>query len=194
MPLSLGAATLFAVALLASGQSSSIIATVAGQAVSEGFLQWRTSPAIRRIFTRLLAIIPSMAVAITVGRPGIDSLLVISQVILSIVLPFIMVPLIYCTSSKSIMSVRKPREREREHDHGDLPSEPLDTALRISSTTTTTTTTPNTPPGGEEAGIEMEIVDFSSGWFATGIGVAICLLVASANVFVLVSLGRGTQG
>ncbi|KAJ7922848.1 putative transporter of the NRAMP family, partial [Mycena leptocephala] len=102
------AATVFAIALLAAGQSSSIIATVAGQAVSEGFLNWRVSPVVRRLLTRLIAVIPSMAVALAVGRPGIDRLLVTSQVILSIVLPFITLPLIYLTSSKSVMRVRKP--------------------------------------------------------------------------------------
>ncbi|KAF9261829.1 Nramp-domain-containing protein [Marasmius fiardii PR-910] len=103
-----GAATLFAVALLASGQSSSIIATVAGQAVSEGFLQWRVSPVVRRLLTRLLAVIPSMVVAIAMGRRGIDMLLVLSQVVLSIVLPFITFPLIYITSSKKLMAVKMP--------------------------------------------------------------------------------------
>ncbi|KAJ6486212.1 natural resistance-associated macrophage protein-domain-containing protein [Mycena vitilis] len=102
------AATLFAIALLASGQSSSIIATVAGQAVSEGFLQWRVSAVVRRLLTRLIAVIPSMAVAIALGRPGINALLVTSQVILAIVLPFITLPLIFLTSSKTVMRVRKP--------------------------------------------------------------------------------------
>ncbi|KAJ7103116.1 natural resistance-associated macrophage protein-domain-containing protein [Mycena belliarum] len=107
-------ATIFAIALLASGQSSSIIATVAGQAVSEGFLNWRVSPVVRRLLTRLIAVIPSMVVAIAVGRPGIDALLVASQVILSIVLPFITLPLIYLTSSKTIMRVRKSDTLVRE--------------------------------------------------------------------------------
>jgi len=101
------AATIFAIALLASGQSSSIIATVAGQAVSEGFLNWRLSPVVRRLLTRLIAVIPSMAVALAVGRPGINVLLVASQVVLSIVLPFITLPLLYLTSSKTVMRVRK---------------------------------------------------------------------------------------
>ncbi|KAJ7508654.1 natural resistance-associated macrophage protein-domain-containing protein [Mycena galericulata] len=101
------AATVFAISLLASGQSSSIIATVAGQAVSEGFLNWRVSPVVRRLLTRLIGVIPSMAVAIALGRPGINALLVASQVILSIILPFVTLPLIYFTSSKSIMRVRK---------------------------------------------------------------------------------------
>uniref|UniRef100_A0A0W0FN74 Uncharacterized protein n=1 Tax=Moniliophthora roreri TaxID=221103 RepID=A0A0W0FN74_MONRR len=95
-----------------AGQSSSIIATVAGQAVAEGFLQWRVSPVIRRLLTRLLAVIPSMAVAIAMGRAGIDMLLVLSQVVLSIVLPFITLPLIYVTSSKELMSVRVPAKGE----------------------------------------------------------------------------------
>ncbi|KAJ7508664.1 natural resistance-associated macrophage protein-domain-containing protein [Mycena galericulata] len=103
------AATVFAISLLASGQSSSIIATVAGQAVSEGFLNWRVSPIVRRLLTRLVAVIPSMVVAVAVGRRGIDTLLVASQVILSIVLPFVTLPLIYLTSSKSVMRVRKPQ-------------------------------------------------------------------------------------
>ncbi|KAJ4482297.1 natural resistance-associated macrophage protein-domain-containing protein [Lentinula aciculospora] len=101
------AATLFAIALLAAGQSSSLIATIAGQAVAEGFLRWRVSPIIRRLFTRIIAIIPSMVVAIAFGRPGINALLVISQVILSIVLPFITLPLVYLTSSQKFMTVTR---------------------------------------------------------------------------------------
>lgn len=104
------AATLFAIALLASGQSSSLIATVAGQAVCEGFLQWRVSPIMRRLLTRLLAIIPSTIVAVATGRKGVDALLVASQVVLSVVLPFITFPLLWCTSSKAIMSVRKRKQ------------------------------------------------------------------------------------
>ncbi|KAJ4501396.1 natural resistance-associated macrophage protein-domain-containing protein [Lentinula lateritia] len=108
------AATLFAIALLAAGQVSAIrlrstirILTIC-QAVAEGFLRWRVSPIIRRLFTRIIAIIPSMAVAIAFGRPGINALLVISQVILSIVLPFITLPLLYLTSSKKFMRVERP--------------------------------------------------------------------------------------
>ncbi|KAK0203868.1 natural resistance-associated macrophage protein [Desarmillaria ectypa] len=99
------AATLFALALLLSGQSSSLIATVAGQAVSEGFLNIRLSPVFRRLITRLLSLVPALTVAIAIGRSGIDTLLVASQVVLSIVLPFIVFPLLWFTSNKSVMSV-----------------------------------------------------------------------------------------
>ncbi|KAG8721003.1 hypothetical protein FRC09_008624 [Ceratobasidium sp. 395] len=102
------AAVMFAVALLCSGQSASITATLAGQIVSEGFIEWRISPLVRRLITRLIGLIPSTIVAITVGRQGIDVLLVASQVALSIVLPFVILPLVYLTSQESIMEVAKP--------------------------------------------------------------------------------------
>ncbi|CAE6457145.1 unnamed protein product [Rhizoctonia solani] len=102
------AATMFAVALLCSGQSASITATLAGQIVSEGFIEWRVSPLVRRVITRLIGLVPSTVVAITVGRQGIDILLVASQVALSIVLPFVIFPLVYLTSQESIMQVAKP--------------------------------------------------------------------------------------
>ncbi|KAL5534599.1 hypothetical protein ACEPAG_1062 [Sanghuangporus baumii] len=105
----IAAAIIFAIALICSGQSASITATLAGQIVSEGFIQWSISPFLRRLVTRLLGLIPSMLVAVIVGRKGIDSLLVISQVILSIVLPFVMFPLIWLTSSSVVMRVPRPR-------------------------------------------------------------------------------------
>ncbi|SJL11396.1 uncharacterized protein ARMOST_14799 [Armillaria ostoyae] len=99
------AATLFAIALL-SGQSSSLIATVAGQAVSEGFLNIRLSPVFRRLITRLLSLVPALTVAIAIGRSGIDTLLVASQVVLLILLPFIAFPLLWLTSNRRVMSVK----------------------------------------------------------------------------------------
>ncbi|CAE6432438.1 unnamed protein product [Rhizoctonia solani] len=102
------AAFLFALALLCSGQSASITATLAGQIVSEGFIEWRISPLARRTITRLIGLVPSMVVAIAVGRQGIDALLVASQVALSIVLPFVILPLVYLTSSDTVMSVPRP--------------------------------------------------------------------------------------
>ncbi|KAJ4476669.1 natural resistance-associated macrophage protein [Lentinula aciculospora] len=103
-----GSAFLFALALVAAGQSSSITATLAGQVVGEGFIEWRISPFLRRLLTRSISLIPSVVVAVAVGRNGIDNLLVISQVVLSVVLPFVAFPLIYLTSSKVVMRVRKP--------------------------------------------------------------------------------------
>lgn len=85
-------AYLFAVALFAAGQSASLTVTLAGQILSEGCIRWRTTPWKRRLITRCIGIVPSLAVAVSVGREGIDTLLVASQVALSIVLSFVLVP------------------------------------------------------------------------------------------------------
>lgn len=93
------ASTLFAVALLASGQNSTLTGTLAGQIVMEGFLHIRLSPALRRIITRLIAIVPAVIVAAMFGSSGVNKLLILSQVILSLQLSFAVVPLVWFTSS-----------------------------------------------------------------------------------------------
>jgi len=94
---------LFAVALIASGQSSTITGTLAGQIVMEGYLHLRITPWVRRLLTRLVAIIPAIAVILINGENNIDKLLVFSQVILSLQLGFAIVPLIHFTSDKKTM-------------------------------------------------------------------------------------------
>jgi len=119
-------------------------------------------PVVRRLLTRLLGLIPSMVVAVALGRPGIDILLVASQVALAIVLPFITFPLIWLTSSKKIMSVRKP-----------------EVAIEPGSETEGGTTNP------EQV---LPLVDFSSGKIATGAGVLIWLIMVAANAYVIIML------
>jgi manganese transport protein len=94
---------LFAIALIASGQSSTITGTLAGQIVMEGYLQLRIAPWVRRLMTRLIAIIPAVIVILINGEDNIDSLLVLSQVILSLQLGFAIIPLIHFTSDKKAM-------------------------------------------------------------------------------------------
>ena len=94
---------LFAIALIASGQSSTITGTLAGQIVMEGYLQLRIAPWVRRLMTRLIAIIPAVIVILINGEDNIDSLLVLSQVILSLQLGFAIIPLIHFTSDKKTM-------------------------------------------------------------------------------------------
>ena len=95
-----GASTLFAVALLASGQNSTLTGTLAGQIVMEGFLNIRLKPWLRRLITRLIAIIPAVIVTIISGESGTAQLLVLSQVILSLQLSFAVFPLVIFTSDK----------------------------------------------------------------------------------------------
>ncbi len=90
----------FAVALLAAGQNSTLTGTLAGQIVMEGFLNIQLKPWLRRLITRLLAIVPALIVAILYGEQGTSDLLVLSQVILSLQLSFAVVPLVMFTSDK----------------------------------------------------------------------------------------------
>ncbi len=97
------ASTLFAVALLASGQNSTLTGTLAGQIVMEGFLNLRLRPWLRRLITRLIAIVPAVIVTALYGPSGTAKLLIWSQVILSMQLSFAVIPLVLFTSSKAKM-------------------------------------------------------------------------------------------
>lgn len=94
---------LFAIALIAAGQSSTITGTLAGQIIMEGYLSLRINPWLRRLITRLLAIIPALLVILIYGEENVDALLVLSQVILSLQLGFAIIPLIHFVSDKKSM-------------------------------------------------------------------------------------------
>jgi len=98
-----GASTLFAVALLASGQNSSITGTLAGQVVMEGFIHLRVAQWLRRLITRGLAIVPTIIVVALNGEQGTEKLLILSQVILSLQLSFAVVPLVIFTGKRALM-------------------------------------------------------------------------------------------
>jgi manganese transport protein len=97
------ASVLFAVALLASGQSATIVGTMAGQVVMEGFMRWRIKPWLRRLITRSLAIIPTAIFIGIRGANNVNDLLVLSQVVLALQLPFAMFPLLHFASSRKKM-------------------------------------------------------------------------------------------
>ena len=97
------ASTAFAIALLAAGQSSTITGTLAGQIVMEGFLDWKIAPHVRRIVTRLMAVVPAMGIIMVSGGHDTTRILTWSQVALSLQLPFAIVPLIVFTSSRKVM-------------------------------------------------------------------------------------------
>jgi manganese transport protein len=98
-----GASTMFALALLASGQNSTITGTLAGQVVMEGFLRFRMKPWLRRLITRSVAIIPTILVTFFYGERGTAGLLILSQVILSMQLSFAVFPLVAFTSDRRKM-------------------------------------------------------------------------------------------
>jgi manganese transport protein len=95
-----GASTIFALALLASGQNSTLTGTLAGQIIMEGFINIRVKPWMRRLITRLIAIIPTVIITALRGESGTAQLLILSQVILSLQLSFAVFPLVMFTSDK----------------------------------------------------------------------------------------------
>jgi manganese transport protein len=99
------ASTLFVISLLASGQSSTITGTLAGQVVMEGFMRWRVQPWVRRLITRGMAIIPAIIVIGARGDASVNDLLTLSQVVLALQLPFAMFPLLAFTSSRKRMGL-----------------------------------------------------------------------------------------
>lgn len=99
------AGTVFAIALLLSGMSAGTVCTIAGQMVSEGMLNWKVAPWMRRLITRSISIIPSIIIAAAVGREGLSATLTASQVVLSVILPVVTAPLLYFTSRSRYMTV-----------------------------------------------------------------------------------------
>jgi len=99
------ASAVFAIALLASGQNATLTGTLAGQIVMEGFLNIRLRPWVRRMLTRMIAIVPAVIVASMYGEKGTGDLLILSQVVLSIQLSFAVVPLVLFTCDKKKMGI-----------------------------------------------------------------------------------------
>lgn len=110
------AGILFALALLLSGTSAGIVCTMAGQMVSEGMLQWKIKPWVRRLVTRAISIIPSIIIAGAVGKDGLNQTLTASQVALSVALPFVTAPLLWFTCRSTIMTVASDQDGRRTGD------------------------------------------------------------------------------
>ena len=117
----------------------------------------------RRVITRSIGLLPSVIVACILGENGINALLVASQVVLSIVLPFIIFPLVWLTSSSHVMSVKS---------------------------TASTSSSPTSPPdtSADKEVDSEQVIDFSSGRIMTAIGYIMCLIIFAANIYVLATL------
>jgi len=165
------AGTIFALALLLSGISAGIVCTIAGQMVSEGALNWKMKPWLRRLVTRLISITPSIIIAAAVGKPGLNAALTGSQVALSSVLPFVTAPLIYFTCRNRYMTVQPGMARfEIEDEEGVT----LFGRRRVKGT------------GMREGGVEM-----ANSWWLAIVSIIVWLIIAVMNVANLVLLGIG---
>ncbi|KAG5355855.1 Manganese transporter SMF2 [Yarrowia sp. B02] len=185
--LSPAAGTVFALALLFSGQSAGIVCTLSGQMVSEGFLRWSFKPWIRRLITRSIAIVPCLFVTLFVGRKGLADVLNASQVVLSLLLPIVSAPLIYFTGSKKIMKVAANaaviNHRPRSNSNGTL--------------------TPADRPSGygmvdeassdEESICIPEYVDMSNSATTQLIAYLVFGLVSALNLFLIISIAMGAD-
>jgi len=180
------AAFVFALALVCAGQMSSITVTLAGQSVSEGFIEWKISPFFRRLITRCISLIPSMVVAIAVGRDGINALLVASQVVLSVVLPFVALPLIYLTSSEAVMRVRVTPSDVIQLETPQL-QQSLNCPEEIQGNEDTDTDT--IPPEVYDG--MPEVIDYSNGLLLTILSYVTWAVILIANTYAIVMLFLG---
>lgn len=203
-----GGAIIFALALLCAGQSASITATLAGQVVSEGFLQWNINPMLRRVVTRLIGVIPAAAVASAVGIKGLNTMLVASQVALCIVLPTVTVPLVYLCSRKNVMCVEGPAQdlpSSRPPSRAGSAMSGLAQPVASRGRSTALEGGDRRPPSPGEAvqcvpteeacpPEHRRVKYFVSPLWMTVIGWLLCAVVILANGYVIVELALGKGG
>ncbi|KAK9694304.1 Manganese transporter smf1 [Basidiobolus ranarum] len=173
-----GAGFIFAFALLLSGQSSTITATLAGQIVMEGFLGLSIRPWLRRLITRSLAIIPAMIVALVKGADGLNGLLIASQVALSIQLPFAVIPLVMFTNNEKIMTLQV-ENYENSQDHP-----PTASYGAISQN-------PTDEPNNDDSAQSISTVDFSNPWWLKIIACTVATVILGLNMYLLIETLRG---
>ncbi|KAK2857320.1 hypothetical protein FQN49_004820 [Arthroderma sp. PD_2] len=163
--------TIFALALLFSGVSAGVVCTIAGQMVSEGALNWKIRPWLRRLVTRSISIIPSIIIAGAVGRQGLNAALNASQVVLSVVLQFVAAPLIYFTCLSKYMTVQPGGARCLAPNEG---------RFRHSRSVIAVTN-----PESENS------IPMANSWYTAIIAGLVWLFITVMNIANLVLLGRG---
>lgn len=161
---------IFALSMLFAGQSAGIVCTMAGQIISEGFINWNMKPWKRRIITRVLAIIPVVIVIAILGREGVSKVMNSSQVVLSFILPIVSAPLIYFTSKKEYMTVME------------------------TPTSTETTALLSDSHGSSDNGqaVPREFT-FENGSFLRTVSILTWLVITALNIYLVVAFANGAQ-
>ncbi|KAI0973247.1 natural resistance-associated macrophage protein-domain-containing protein [Xylaria arbuscula] len=178
------AGVVFALALLFSGVSAGIVCTIAGQMVSEGALRWRVRPWLRRLITRSVAITPAIIIAGAAGRERLNDALNGTQVVLSIVLPFVSAPLIWFTCFNKYMVARPGLGARVRVDGKD-----------ISSSDSAGSTADLSGASDAELGpgaADDVVVKMANPWYISVLAILVWLLIVVLNVANLVLLGRGS--
>jgi metal iron transporter len=169
------AAIIFALALLCSGQSSTLTATLAGQIVMSGFLGITSRPWLRRLVTRLIAIVPAMIAAAVSGKEGLSNMLIASQVALSIQLPFAVIPLVIFTGMKRVMTINVYKDEDSlKQSDSKTPDNDSDDDNTKSIKSGKSTKIDSRPASimqeeNEQHALEMDIMTISSKHSATGV-------------------------
>ncbi|ODV84457.1 hypothetical protein CANARDRAFT_29005 [[Candida] arabinofermentans NRRL YB-2248] len=184
--ISKGAGFVFALAMLFSSIAAGIICTMSGALVAEGGLHWKMNPLVRRLITRTLAIIPCMFMSLLMGREGIASILNLSQVILSLMLPFLAAPLLYFTSDKKIMRVEVNNTSTTSSSDIDGISQSITERERVSETSALL----QRRKSADHSGI-IEVKDFSNSLLMNVLGVSTWLCISSMNIYLIVQFIRG---
>lgn len=182
------AGLVFVWALLFSGQSAGIVCTMSGQMVAEGFLHWDVPPTIRRLITRSVAITPCLVLVLVSGRKGLSSALNASQVILSLLLPFVSAPLIYLTSSSKIMRVKLIDSSQRTVESIGL----MDLSTQDDDETTTDGFQIDEEDDVEDD-FEANYKDMSNSLMMNIIVCLIWTFITVLNFFLLISMAMGKE-
>ncbi|KAK6461077.1 vacuolar metal transporter [Scheffersomyces coipomensis] len=169
------AGLLFALSMLLSGQSAGIVCTMAGQIISEGFINWSLKPWVRRIVTRILAIIPVVIVISILGREGVSKIMNSSQVVLSFILPIVSAPLIYFTSTKKYMTVYDTSELIPSND---------ETSLLLNSAG-------QSRPNND--GFEVKKITFENGWFLKIASIISWIIITFLNIYLIIAFANGAD-
>lgn len=174
------AGTIFAVAILFAGQSASWVGVAASEIVLLGFLDLTVDPWVSKVFTRLLALIPCLIVGVFFGDKGINTVLNFSQVLLSLILPFVAIPLIMFTSDREIMKVDKLHELEVEQGQEQeivSPDESENTRLLNREDNVS-----------DEESSNSEEIYFENSNLLNVVSWSVCILITCLNTFMIVTM------
>ncbi|CAI4036204.1 hypothetical protein SMKI_15G0420 [Saccharomyces mikatae IFO 1815] len=180
------AGTIFMLALLMSGQSAGVVCTMAGQIVSEGHINWKLQPWQRRLATRCISIIPCLIISICIGREALSKALNASQVVLSIVLPFLVAPLIFFTCKKSIMKTEITIDHTEE---GNIDKQSNNDRSVAAGDAESTVENNNTSDMELENGKDVKVVNMANNWIITVIAIIVWIFLSLLNVYAIVQLG-----
>ncbi|EEQ36215.1 hypothetical protein CLUG_00338 [Clavispora lusitaniae ATCC 42720] len=162
---------IFALSMLFAGQSAGIVCTMAGQIISEGFINWSFRPWVRRIITRVLAIIPVVLVILALGREGVSTIMNASQVVLSFILPIVSAPLIYFTSSKKFMTVYDVKPSTQNTEYTTLLQETTQEQNEFGST--------------ERATSDVSRITFENGSWLRGAAITTWVIITALNIYLV---------